>query len=124
MRLADGVSSHHGARQMKDLLLDIGCEKQQVHDLGDAGAAHVRQGSQLRIVLDNASAQKPVKMMCQGQQPRHSRHVPLLWRQIRCHALPQLLVPVPPVIEVDLELDSDGCVGRCALDTPPHDTAS
>jgi len=62
--------------------------------------------------------------MCQCQQPRHSRHVPLFKRRLRRLPLPQLLVPVPPVPEVHLELDADRCASRCAADTPPHETPS
>ena len=89
MRLPNRVAADHGTRQVKNLLLDIRSEKQQVHDLGDAGTADVRQGSQLRIILDNAFAQKPIGMMCQCQQPRHTRDISLLSRRVRCHALVQ-----------------------------------
>jgi hypothetical protein len=119
MRLGKGVSSDHSATQVKDLLLDIRCEEEQVHDLSDAGTAYVRQGSQLRVVMDNSVPQTTVEVVPQGEQPCYSRHVSLLAWRGRSLPLPQLLVPVPAVREVNLELDAEGHA-RCTRSSLPR----
>src|SRR5262249_41257359 len=44
---ANGVAAVLGARQEEDLLLDVGGELQEVHDLADAGPRHPPQPGQL-----------------------------------------------------------------------------
>jgi hypothetical protein len=58
--LADRVAAFFGARQKQERFLNLRRELQQVHDLGDAGAADVAQPRQVGLIRDLAFLDQPV----------------------------------------------------------------
>ena len=56
----DRVAPALGPRQTEDLLLDIGGEVEQVHDLGDASAGDVTEAGEFGLVDDGFVAEEPI----------------------------------------------------------------
>jgi hypothetical protein len=53
----DWIAARRHARLKKELLLDVGSQVQQVHDLGHPGLRHLGQPSQLRQIRRDAGSE-------------------------------------------------------------------
>ena len=71
---ADRIAASTGGRQEQNLLLDIGRQQEQVHDLGDARPAHLTQLGQRTIVGDAAGADEVLHADGQGHEAGESWH--------------------------------------------------
>ena len=74
MVLADRIAAALGAREEQERLLDVRRELQQVHDLGDAGAAHVAQPGDVGVVGHLAAPDEAVHPFRQRHQTRQARN--------------------------------------------------
>ena len=73
--LADRVAALHGPGQEQDLLLDVGRQVEEVHDLGDAGPGHVTQPGEIRVVPHLPAADDAVELDGQSHEARDPRDV-------------------------------------------------
>src|SRR5580704_1098243 len=69
-RLRNAPLSRPAAAPRQNLLLNLRCQVEQVHDLSDSGARHLPQPGQFRIILDHALMDEPLELQGQCQQPR------------------------------------------------------
>jgi len=77
------------AGQEEQLLLDVGRQVQQVHDLGHACTGDVAQPCQIGLIGYFALSDQPIETDRQGHEARDARHPPF-WRRIRCGPLAKL----------------------------------
>ena len=66
--LADGVPPGLHGWQEQQRLLNIGSQVPQMHDLGDAGAAHLSESCQIGVVLHSFLQQHLFEANGQGHQ--------------------------------------------------------
>jgi hypothetical protein len=72
----DRVTSLQRSRQKKNRLLDVWRQIQHVHDLADAGTAHVAQLGQGQVIDDLAGAKVLVETQRQRHQARNAWNAP------------------------------------------------
>ena len=82
--LADRVAALHGPGQEQDLLLDVGRQVGEVHDLCDADPGNVTQPGEVGVVPHLTAAHETVELDCKSHEARDPRDVARL--DVTCFA--------------------------------------
>jgi hypothetical protein len=102
-----------GGLRSQELLLDIRCEVQQVHDLGQPGSAHAAQPRQLRLIRHNIVTEELI-------EPDRERHQPCdSWdaaRRRRGHFTLTDVPAIPESIALVQEIYDAGAVEVLAVE--------
>ena len=72
--LRDRIATFDGRRQEEELLLDVGSEQKQVHDLDGPGVGNVPRFGDLSKAADLGLIEHGLAVVRKSQQPAHARN--------------------------------------------------
>jgi hypothetical protein len=109
----DSILSPFCRRQEQDLLLQVGRKVKQVHDLRQAGPAHVAKAGQLGLIGHRAIADQLIEPDRQGHQPRYPRDAAARLDQLRLPMARIWSTTNRSISPAGTEGDGQVCLPRC-----------